>query len=60
MKRDANNNSFCSKPSPLPTALYVASKKTMGTAALPELVSYLTEVCSSLERGKAYKYKLTM
>ena len=32
----------------------------METPALPELVSYLTEVYSSLEREMAYKYKLTM
>jgi len=48
------------KASPSPTALYVSSKITMETPALPELVSYLTEVYSSLEREMAYKYKLTM
>jgi hypothetical protein len=60
MKRDANNDSFCSKTFTITNTLYVSSKITMETAALPELVSYLTEVCSSLEREMAYKYKLTM
>jgi hypothetical protein len=46
------------KTSPSPTALYVSSKITMETPALSELVLYLTEVCSFLEREMTYKYKL--
>jgi hypothetical protein len=48
------------KDSLLPRRLYVSSKLTMETPALPELVSYLTEVCSSLETEMGYKYKLTV
>ena len=43
-----------------PTEFYVYSAMTMDTPAFPELVSCLTEVCNSLERVLAYKYKLTM
>jgi hypothetical protein len=58
MDRDVTTILSFPTASPSLTALYTAGAVTMETPAFPQTVSHLTEICSSLERVLAEKYRL--